>query len=1710
MSPGEEKILDLEAGSDAALSSSESHDLAEGSTILARVEQSPGVQRGVGRFQFEAQGAFGARPYNRRKRKDRTNGGGEQGEPEPHLLWTGDGGDLGYISDECEDGGGGTNSLVSTPNCRALTPASTSRVRTPSTLPQPATHVINARGQAFEAGGGGSCQPSPRNKERLPTPHLTVEGECEKIANVLAHHCARDRPLVMDVWTEVMLRLGIESCHEYCKHRVRVLCKFRFLVPEEVPSTQGGPYCCKRKEEAFQLNVNKIRLVDWQEELDLLRRHFARQMRARSHIRSSATHQQSTGGSQRGLQTESPSLAVVVPAAAVDKNHMHDPRPRSNNSIIKVATTPLLDKDINTDEQNTTEIAATTGSSSVNRMHDSSLDFAAAYQTQPGEIMRLGETFALRAHGSRVACFRARFNPFYRTMGDSGKVRVGGCCFLWILAWFAWQLSVLLIGVLVFFTGIFAGSVPILTLGDTDEEGCEFQLDELDEDVEVGEYEHDEPAEEDPHLRAAEKLSVAKRKLHKGNRRREQSTYPAQEEELQEVSSDNPCSSSSSSSFDEREALKRSSGDFLPSSRCRRRNSNTSSTFSRNNLVSTCSRHFSSRGMNKSSSSKKMTSKDHETYEEILEERHYSATTNTVTSSTKRIRVALNALPDLENPNAPADCSGDELDYSTGGNSKMQKHHLDKNGQHDSPSRSCIAKEHDENKVTKLGRPVLYGHVYQMRIRANVQDIFRQDLLLVIFTSAVHKSGPVRFGDDIHVLSTPVQGLCRCCASGPRRIMLPDEEECAIAGEQYRLRPSYGVTSYYGAGEKSDNVVLSLKNSPHDIAALSAVKRGVSSTPGSAYKDPVLLTATPRNISTATNSANKAANPQSVDILPGSTTSSGAGAISTTTTSNGEVHPAAVSVSAMKPSSTSTVDGQTDDRQRFTSCSTRPSADWRSSPQSSSFSASGYKRINSFNNDALRETPDFVPDNSSIAANSGRGVPFYSQLPGQDISHRETSGEKNKITNNHEESTSVQNLQTRPHTNSTRYTNRELDHPTHDTSETESEQPLPELPRLVPHQRLLHGDAFMPWTAAKRQMHLIDTRTFLAAVNSAHHVKSIFTIEHADLEKHALIQLGQNSSFPTMSTYEAEDRFSNSPPSFRAVTDTANVGAEENSTMRVEQGPKMNAEPLPAALGTTPDLVLIAEVDGFTSGAPSNCGPAGPKNNVYEDIDFLHEHEDKAPANSGEGDQIIPDLNNVSDNSVLSGILERNARSLSTPTATHLNLALNGSGRDLSPVSSLGSPPEKNGTKNNKCVRLTEGSPSSQVGHVKKTTGLQENDAAGGTTKSSKFLRKSNTMATLLPSRNCDLAEQHTRLADPNDGRLLAMKNKKDPSVVPFQLLAYNIWMMPSLITDVAPKSWNLSPVKPDRAIRIPEAIFSCKKLQRLDVIVFCEAFCEETMPLISSRLRERGFLYDTIPPVLGRRFISSGIKVYSRHRIEETASEIYDKCSGDERLAAKGCTYVMVRKNGLRIHIFATHLQAWDGEQAQRDRRSQLRQIRSFVAKRNIPPNEPVILTGDFNIEADSQSAEYQTMLRILSAENYDIELKDPSVLASNQWCEFGSVSSSPAESLLLDYVFVENNHLLPKSAKVTTEYLQSFKPFIYRDRHFNDLSDHYPVFGDFIFERKMLRPAPLVVPKNLHLQDTNSPRHNSQFRRPNGDDQTPKGATGASPCLSPTSTVT
>ncbi len=180
------------------------------------------------------------------------------------------------------------------------------------------------------------------------------------------------------------------------------------------------------------------------------------------------------------------------------------------------------------------------------------------------------------------------------------------------------------------------------------------------------------------------------------------------------------------------------------------------------------------------------------------------------------------------------------------------------------------------------------------------------------------------------------------------------------------------------------------------------------------------------------------------------------------------------------------------------------------------------------------------------------------------------------------------------------------------------------------------------------------------------------------------------------------------------------------------------------------------------------------------------------------------------------------------------------------------------------------------------------------------------------------------------------------------------------------------------------------------------------------------------------------GVVILSRWPIERRATLLFEgTCSGTDCLADKGVAYVAVRVGERLVHVFGTHAQSVYGGDARGVRAAQFAQFQAFVAAQAIPRGEPVVLAGDFNVDAFTD--ELDDMLVTLRA-------TWPEVVGEMQrtWDPANNALAGGRHAHWFDYVLVSVDHATPVEA------WNQVMPL--RDGDL-DLSDHYAVWGRFVW---------------------------------------------------------
>jgi endonuclease/exonuclease/phosphatase family metal-dependent hydrolase len=293
-----------------------------------------------------------------------------------------------------------------------------------------------------------------------------------------------------------------------------------------------------------------------------------------------------------------------------------------------------------------------------------------------------------------------------------------------------------------------------------------------------------------------------------------------------------------------------------------------------------------------------------------------------------------------------------------------------------------------------------------------------------------------------------------------------------------------------------------------------------------------------------------------------------------------------------------------------------------------------------------------------------------------------------------------------------------------------------------------------------------------------------------------------------------------------------------------------------------------------------------------------------------------------------------------------------------------------------------------------------------------------------------------------------------------------------------------------ERAKQIPDALEQLSsKVGNIDVFVFVELIAPSTRKLVLKKMKKLGWKFSSSllsggffsSPSL--KFVSGGVVVVSKYPIVYQKNHVFQNaCEGTDCWASKGAVFCRILKNGRHFGVLGSHFQAWDTPPAKEIRAKQAQQCRMLIDSMGIDKSEPVIITGDFNVDIYTRPKEIQNLMKIMEAKtlpfepgsyefscdpatNHLVGNDEDSMYATEsfprgcyqEYLEKNSCPCCPQQ--WLDYFSLSKNHGQALSGTMFVELLKSKSPFKMKfnattDRTSRDLSDHYPVIAEFRFD--------------------------------------------------------
>ncbi|CEG41091.1 Endonuclease/exonuclease/phosphatase [Plasmopara halstedii] len=257
--------------------------------------------------------------------------------------------------------------------------------------------------------------------------------------------------------------------------------------------------------------------------------------------------------------------------------------------------------------------------------------------------------------------------------------------------------------------------------------------------------------------------------------------------------------------------------------------------------------------------------------------------------------------------------------------------------------------------------------------------------------------------------------------------------------------------------------------------------------------------------------------------------------------------------------------------------------------------------------------------------------------------------------------------------------------------------------------------------------------------------------------------------------------------------------------------------------------------------------------------------------------------------------------------------------------------------------------------------------------------------------------------------RLLAHLEQRHVSL---SVGTYNVWMLPRKVSAFT----SVSPKKNTRARLIGDMLPPC------DIWVLTECFDYRARDILLDKMSDAGYFF--FSPTVGHKRVNK--------------SNMRKLLNGGVLLASK-YPILSVRVKLFEVHVFATHLQAWNDPLSRTMRKLQMETVARFMRAMDIDEaNDVVLVVGDLNVDfwLNKTNQEYDEMLSIFGAVdssvvcqhqlNFSEKKQSAADFKHTRKYSFDPrVNSLAAEGLstdgsleLLDYILYSRTHRQPETA--------------------------------------------------------------------------------------------
>ncbi len=261
------------------------------------------------------------------------------------------------------------------------------------------------------------------------------------------------------------------------------------------------------------------------------------------------------------------------------------------------------------------------------------------------------------------------------------------------------------------------------------------------------------------------------------------------------------------------------------------------------------------------------------------------------------------------------------------------------------------------------------------------------------------------------------------------------------------------------------------------------------------------------------------------------------------------------------------------------------------------------------------------------------------------------------------------------------------------------------------------------------------------------------------------------------------------------------------------------------------------------------------------------------------------------------------------------------------------------------------------------------------------------------------------------------------------EVLSWNVFLRPSVMND-------------GQMNRVDE-IADYLKNSGADILVLQEVFHGKARRNLKKQLNKI-YPYQTKKGPVSWVGIPSGVVFFSKMPILSEKRISFSFAKGADRLAKKGAIIATFEKNGQRISIIGTHLQAGKEKSASKIRDSQLHEISKAVHE--VDSTSVLIYAGDFNIRKEGRM--FSLLKEKLNFKNPRL-LEESTIKATANFSDHDLYKGKGKPSWI-DFILVR------KSSKVEQKALWIEEPRGKKKRKNKRLSDHNPIVSIVEYENK------------------------------------------------------